>query len=295
MDATETPHRLRNRALEALWFLACTVALTWPTALQPGAAALGSQHADGMKHLWTLWWIRASVWREGAFPFHTELVNFPVGMDLYPIEPLNGLMAVLLPWVDVVLLSNLLIMGNLFLTGVAGAWFGRILTQGNQWGGLGAGTVLLCSSVTSFFVTVGVGELTHLWWLPLGLGLLLKAMRTEGNRPWVYVGLSMVGAVLSCFYLGFFLGVAVIIVVLWRLAVGPDRLHTFIRALLAAAIVLSITLPVSRTFARSYAKPETASGTFMEHVFQERGQQVTDVEKGRLDPRQLLSPGRTAA
>ena len=69
MTAKPTLARLRIPALEALWFFACTVALTWPTVLRPGAAALGSQHADGMKHLWTLWWIRASVWREGAFPF----------------------------------------------------------------------------------------------------------------------------------------------------------------------------------------------------------------------------------
>ena len=295
MTAKPTLARLRIPALEALWFLACTVALTWPTVLRPGAAALGSQHADGMKHLWTLWWIRASVWREGAFPFETELVNYPAGMELYPIEPLNGLAAVLLPWLDVVLLSNLLIMGNLLLTGLAGAWFGRVLTEGKRWSGLAAGTVLLCSSVTSFFVTVGVGELTHLWWLPLGLGLLLKAVRSEGWRPWVWVALSMVGAVLSCFYLGFFLGLAVLVVCLWRIAAGPNRLDTLLRALLAAGIVLSITVPVSRTFARSYAKPETASGTFYEHVFVERGQQVTDAEKGRLDPTQLLAPGRKAA
>ena len=81
--AASTPlARIRTTALETLWFVACTVALTWPTALQPSAAVLGSQHADGMKHLWTLWWIRASVWREGAFPFQTELVNYPVGMEL---------------------------------------------------------------------------------------------------------------------------------------------------------------------------------------------------------------------
>ncbi len=295
MRDTSTRQRFGIPALEALWFAACTVALTWPTILRPGAAALGSQHADGMKHLWTLWWIRASVWREGAFPFDTQLVNWPVGMELYPIEPLNGLVAVLFPWVDLVLLSNLLIMLNLLLTGVAGAWFGRVLTEGNRWAGLAGGTVLLCSSVTSFFVTVGVGELTHLWWLPLGLGLLIKAQRSQAWRDWIWLGLSMVGAVLSCFYLGFFLGLAVLIHCIWRISLGPARLDTLLRAMLAAVVVLSITIPVSRTFARSYAKPETASGTFMEHVFVERGQQVTDVIKGRLDPTQLLAPGRKAA
>jgi len=288
-------HRFVLSAIEALWFFLCTAALTWPTILHPGAVALGSPHADGMKHLWTLWWIRASVWREGEFPFATHLVNWPVGMNLYPIEPLNGLFAILLPWMDLVLLSNLLIIFNLVLTGVAGAWFGRVLTKGNRWAGLAAGTALLCSSITCFFVTVGVGELTHLWWLPLGLGLLVQAIRRKSWKDWVWVGLSLVGAVLSCFYLGFFLGLAVSIVCLWHLIIGPDRTELFKRALLAAMIVLVITVPISRVFAQSYAKPDTASGSFVEHVFVERGQQVTDAFKGRLDPSQLLAPGRKAA
>ena len=45
-----------------------------------------------------------------------------------------------------------------------------------------SGTVLLTSSATTFFVTVGVGELTHLWWLPLGLGLLVKVGRCDTRR-----------------------------------------------------------------------------------------------------------------
>jgi hypothetical protein len=283
-----------QRALEALWFAACTVALTWPTALRPGAAVLGSESADGMKHLWTLWWIRASVWREGRFPFDTTLVNWPEGMGLYPIEPLNGIFAVLLPNVDIVLLSNLLVMVNLFATGMVGAWFGRVLTDGNGWSGLAAGTVLLCSSVTTFFVAVGVGELTHLWWLPLGFGFLVRAVRGRAWKDWIILASVMVGAVISCFYLGFFLAVGTILVCVWHLAVGAERKDLLVRCATAGLLVLVITVPIGQTFAHSYARPEVQSGPPLEHVFVERGQQITDSLRSRLDPTQLWAPRRQA-
>ena len=56
--------------------------LTWPVPLALSDAALGSANADGMKLLWTLWWMRASIWDYGVFPFDTGLINYPVGMDL---------------------------------------------------------------------------------------------------------------------------------------------------------------------------------------------------------------------
>ena len=75
---------------EVIGFFLLAVLLTWPMIKYPSFAALGSKNADGMKHLWTLWWMRASIWDYGDFPFTTDLINYPVGMDLYPIEPLNG-------------------------------------------------------------------------------------------------------------------------------------------------------------------------------------------------------------
>jgi hypothetical protein len=286
--------RLKRWWMAGLWFVTVTVVLTWPTVIQPGTAALGSPKADGMKHLWTLWWMRASVWREGSFPFNTTLVNFPKGMDLYPIEPLNGLVAIGAPFIDIILLSNLLVMVNLFATGMVGCWFGRLLTDGNRLAGLAAGTVLLTGSVTAFFVTVGVGELTHLWWLPLGLGLLIKALKTDSWKAWAWVAMSMVGAVLSCFYLGFFLGCAVGVICAYQLLVSSDRFAQFKRMAFAAGLLLVIVLPIGRVFALSYAAPEFDRDPALVHIFAEKGQQVTDSLGSRLDPAQLFAYGRVA-
>ena len=284
--------QIRQWWIEVIWFSTCTAVLTWPTILSPASQALGSPKADGMKHLWTLWWMRASVWREGEFPFSTRLVNWPEGMDLYPIEPLNGLVSIAAPFVGIVLLSNLLVMLNLLVTGLIGSWFGRLLTDGHRLAGLVAGTILLTSSVTAFFVNVGVGELTHLWWLPLGLGLLLKALRDPTWRRWAWVSLSMVGAVLSCFYLGFFLGVAVGVVCGWQLVVASDRGLYVQRMAFAAGLLILIVLPIGRVFAISYAAPSFDRDPPLTHIFVEKGQQVTDTAGSRLDPTQLFAYGR---
>ena len=148
--------------------------------------------------------------------------------------------------------------------------------------------------MTTFFVNVGVGELTHLWWLPLGLGLLLKAMAEPTWRRWAWVSVAMVGAVLSCFYLGFFLGVAVGIVCAWHLLVNPDRLLYAQRMAFAAGLLIVIVLPIGRVFAISYAAPSFDRDPPLVHIFAEKGQQVTDTLGSRLDPTQLFAYGRVA-
>ena len=114
-------------------------------------------------------------------------------------------------------------MVNLFATGMVGSWFGRLLT-----GGIGLQVSLQAPSChierDDVLRECRCGWLTHLWWLPLGLGLLLKAMADPTWKRWAGECVLLVGAVLSCFYLGFFLGVAVGVVCAWHLAVNSDRL-----------------------------------------------------------------------
>lgn len=275
------------------WFTTLALVLTWPMARDPGAQALGSEHADGMKHLWTLWYMRASVWEAGAFPGFTTLVNWPEGMLLYPIEPLHGLIAVLLPWVDVVVLSNLLVVANMVATGLAGAWLGKELT-GSWLGGHVAGTLLVGSSTMAFFVHVGVGELYHLWWLPLGLTLLLKARRTLQWRWFLALGLALVAATLSCFYYGFFLGMAVAIVALLTLWAGRETPRLLLRYAVAAGLSIGLTLPAIRTFSASYETPEPVRVGLWSYVVDSHGQPITDPPSARLQPDQLVRPASQA-
>ena len=281
-----------QRGLLVLWSALLAAGLTWPMVTRPYAAALGSIHADGMKHLWTLWWMQTSVWSQGRLPFQTELINYPTGMDLYPIEPLNGVVAVLLPWMGVVGLSNLLVFLNLTLTGVMGAALGTELS-GRRLGGFVTGTLLEGSAVMAFFVHVGVGELWHLWWLPAGMTALLRARRTLDIRWFLVLSACLVGALLSCFYLGFFLAVSVALWALLTLWAGRRTPGLLLRYALAAGLALAIVLPVIRSFSTSYRSGDVPAVGLRSYLLEDHGQPVTDPPSARLEPWQLLTPGRT--
>ena len=276
---------------EVLGAFLIAVALTWPMVLHPSQSALGSPDADGMKHLWTLWWMRASIWDYGDFPFSTDLINYPQGMDLYPIEPLNGLVSLFFPWMALTTLSNMLVLMNITLTGIAGAWFGRVLS-GSRWGGITTGLLLQCSSVMAFFVHVGVGELNHLWWLPLGLGCLLKARKTLDWSWFIALSLCLIGAMLSCFYLGFFLAMSVLlwsVLTIWAKRRTPRLLLQYI---VAASLAIMVVLPVTRSFSGSYKSGSIPDVSLSSYMFENHGQPITDPPSARLELQQLVEWNR---
>jgi hypothetical protein len=272
----------------SLWSLLLTVVLTWPACLDLSSEVLGSEHADTMKHLWTLWWIRAEL-LSGSIPFQTDLVNYPQGMELYPIEPLNGLVVLLLAPLNIVTAANLAAMLNLTVTGICAALLGRDIA-GNRWGGLAAGTLLQGSAIASFTVHVGVGELQHLWWLPLGL-LAWRGLRkrmTWGST--LLLGGALAGASLSCFYHGFFLATAVAVLSLatiWAGARTPRLLACYAGA---AGLGLLVVVPLTQVFATSYGTEGPSSLTLSEAVFEEHGQPLTDPAPARLELGHLVTP-----
>jgi hypothetical protein len=282
-----TPYSLLVTLVSAL----LSVALTWPLALTLSTESIGSPHGDGLKHLWTLWWIRAEVMAKGAIPFQTQLVNYPEGMALYPIEPLNGLLVVLLAPLSVVTVSNLAALANLTLIGVCGALLGRRVS-GEPLGGLAAGVLLQTSAVALFTLHVGVGELQHLWWLPLGLLAWLNHKETQSFKSAVWLGLSLGLAALSCFYHGFFLGFSVAVLSLFTLPLRGSLPGVLLRYAVAAGLGLALVLPVMRTFSSSYGEDERPSVGLLAYITQEHGQPVTDPSSARLDPLDLVSPRR---
>ena len=293
---------LKRRFYEHRWLLSeiglfflMAIVLTWPVILSPSTIALGSDHGDGMKHLWTLWWMRSSVWDDGQFPFFTDSINYPTGMDLYPIEPLNGLLVCFFPWANVVSLSNFLIIFNLTLTGIAGAWFGRLIS-GSRWGGVTSGILIEGSAVMAFFVHVGVGELSHLWWIPLGLGCLIKARETQEWKWFLLVSASLIGAIFSCFYLGFFLALSVLIWSIATIWAGRDTPMLFLKYVVAAGIAIMVVLPLTKSFSSSYKVGGEIDEkiTLTQYMMEDHGQPDTDNQANhRLDPKQIIQWQRT--
>ena len=247
--------------------LVLSIVLTWPAVAVLGSRAVGSPQADVPKHLWTLWWMRTEIW-DGVPGLQTNWANYPKGMKLWPIEPLNGLLSLVLP-LDPVPLSNLLALLHVLLLGLCAGWLGG-LVSGRRSGALVAGALAQASAFTALTLHLGVGELRQFWWIPLGLGCLMRAREGMQMRWFLALGATMGLATLSCFYHGLFLAISAAVYAL--LTLGPlRRCRPLLAGYAVAAIlaVLLVALPV-KTFAQSYDPDHNTS----QASFAQRGREA---------------------
>jgi hypothetical protein len=306
-----TAQRWKNRALDwisklnedTFWVrklvivsVLLSLLLTWPAVLHLNSEIIGSPDADGGKHFWTLWWMKHSLIGLHQIPHSTGLVNFPVGMELYPIEPLNGIGVSLLFFLPLILSTNLLALANLSLTGIAGGLLGREITGSEKAGFVSS--ILLQSSATALFTLhSGVGELQHLWWLPVCF-ICWHRLRTRMRwRDGLVLGLGMAGASLSCFYYGLFAGLGIAILSLCTLWAGKKTPKLILRYGVAAGLGLLIVLPVSSNFASTFGEGEPPRVGLMTYITNpNHGQPVTDPPSARLEIADLYQgAGRATA
>jgi len=232
---------------------------------------------DGFKHLWTLWWFRGEVWA-GRLPLGTEHLNFPEGLALYPVEALNGLLASALVGASVVTAANLAAALNLALDGVMGAWLGWEVSR-RRWGALGAGVALMGCDFARHAVDVGVGELQHLWWQPLGMVLWLRLWRSGRWRDAAALGIALAGAMVTAFYHGFVLALLLLVASTAALITAPRRGARSLRLAAAAAAAMAMALPFIWLFATGYESLNAP------------GVDVGDPVHSRLAPPQLVGVG----
>ncbi|MDP2314991.1 MAG: hypothetical protein Q8P41_18975 [Pseudomonadota bacterium] len=241
-----------KRPLLLLQAAVLAVLFTWPLVPRFGAEAIGRIDTDTPKHLWTLWWMRQEVW-DGTPGLLTRWANWPDGMRLYPIEPLNGIFAALIP-LDPVPLSNLLALVHVVLIGVCAGWLG-FEVSGTRIGAHVASALAQACAFTAFTLDLGTGELRQAWWIPLGLAVLVRARRTEDRRWFVTLAVVLAGAVLACFYHGLFLAIAVAI---WALATLRVRRRLLTGYAMAAGLSLLVVVPIVRGFAGAYGGDDGA-------------------------------------
>jgi len=61
---------------------AMTALHTWPTIKQVRGYILGNNE-DTWMNIWHLWWMRQALWVHPQNPFHSPLVHYPLGADMY--------------------------------------------------------------------------------------------------------------------------------------------------------------------------------------------------------------------
>ncbi len=238
--------------------LLLAVLVTWPALLDPAGAVLGSPSGDALKHVWNLWWMHAEL-TEGDWGLHTSFVNYPTGIDLYPIEFANGLLTAWTP-LPPVLAANVLAYVHVVLIGVCTGWLGWLVAR-RPASAFVAGALAQGGAFTAFTLHVGVGELRQAWWVPLGLGFAIRARDLLRPKDFVALGIVLGAATLACFYHGFFLATAVAVYALSTLA--RDR-RLWLGWAVAVVLGLGMVLPTVKLFASTYGTATRPDVSFFE-------------------------------
>ena len=202
--------RLLLRLLPALFFFLWAIAFTYPLVLHLGDALILSRGGDAWLHLWDLWWVDKSLVELGQNPYQTNYLYHPTGLNLYyhSLNLLNGLASI--PFQRLFNLTfafNLLVLANLTLNGLAAYWLCRERT-GSVAAGLVGGALFASAPLLGTSLDFGQLDEVTVWWIPLYMLALLRALDSRGpvwragggRRAVVCAGLCLVGASLATWY-----------------------------------------------------------------------------------------------
>jgi len=209
------------------YFLALTIAVTWPLALHFRDRVPGFYVADNYEYLWKIWWFKHTLIDLGTSPLHAPDIFYPQGFDLAhaeltPLHTIVGLPITLI-W-DEVVTYNAFAFLSFFLGGWATFRLVHYFTR-NPWSAILAGTVF---ALSPYHVVRygGILPLMAVEGLPvffLGVELWLGQQRLR------WAVLAALGYALSAWaslYYAFALGLLGSVYILWRLRRLRSLWHT---------------------------------------------------------------------
>ncbi|MEC7241178.1 MAG: hypothetical protein VXW32_08050 [Myxococcota bacterium] len=219
--------------------------------------ALGHPISDMPDHLWGSWFFGSEL-LAGRWPDHTSISHLPEGGTIWIVDPVGGVLALLLRPL-----------------GFPAAWNGALLTQliAASWAGYALGFSELQARTAAFtcglicglcpfalgLIHSGLSEYLGMVWPTLFLLFLLRSYRGESS-PYV-AGLLLFGATLQAVYYGLF-GV----LFAGCLVLGPDvrqRTTQFIKMLITwTTLTVPLLLVIRRTITAEDAlvNADTAPG-----------------------------------
>jgi hypothetical protein len=238
-------------------FVVLAVALTWPLPLHLQTHLLGSPTGDTGVYVWNLWIFRHEIVRHGHLPVSTDHVFAYTGgadFSLHNYMPVGGLLALpLIGPFGVVAAFNLVLIAFVASAGAGMYVLGRRLGL-SRWAAWLGGAVFAASPVLTAKETAHI-SLVGAAPLPLFVWALLRTLETKRARDAALTGAMVAIATYAdayygvyCLLMGAFvvawrylrvtashrratagarvvdaLGGAVVILLAWRLVVGPEN------------------------------------------------------------------------
>lgn len=184
--ALNTKYEIRNTQSVLGWrthllvlagFSFLTFFMTLPLPLELGAKVPGG--GDAWQHIWNLWWVKDSV-LNGQNPYHTTLLYYPDGVNLYfhTLVLTAGLIGIPLQLLGLNLIAtyNLIVLSSFVLAGYSMFLLCHYLT-GHKWAAV-VGGIVFAYAPYHFAHVYGHMNLISIQWMPFYVLLLLKAIDT---------------------------------------------------------------------------------------------------------------------
>ncbi|MEP6774747.1 MAG: hypothetical protein ABJA50_04050 [Chloroflexota bacterium] len=185
MAASVTQHQPRRLSLSthllALGgYTALTLILTYPVALRLSSEVPGG--GDAWANIWNLWWVKQALLDRHINPYHTDMLYYPGGVNLYlhTLTLTAGLISIPLQLLGFNLLAtyNLVLLLSFVLAGY-GAFLLCHYLSANRWASFVGGAIFTFAPY-HFAHLLGHMNLVSLQWIPLYVLVLLKALDARG-------------------------------------------------------------------------------------------------------------------
>ena len=162
-------------------FVLLTFLLTLPLGLRLSTHVVGG--GDAWQHIWNLWWVKEALLNLHTNPYHTELLYYPQGVDLYfhTLAFSAGLIGIPLQLAGLNLIAtyNLVLLSTFVLAGYGMFLLCYYLTR-HSWASFVGGLVFSFAPY-HFAHMYGHLNLVSLQWIPFYVIALLKALDLPGN------------------------------------------------------------------------------------------------------------------
>jgi hypothetical protein len=219
-----------------------TLALVFgPNLIHIQDGAIGASGADGLKHVWSQWWVVNQLLEEGSLSLHTKLIHHPIGGEFFSLDTFNALLGLPIRAVfDPVPTYNLLLILNLGIAAFACRALARTLTD-SSWAATFAGIAFAFSAWSlSFPVASGVSETAVFWPMPLVLMFSIRAWQSKGWSSPILAGLLLSIQGLACWSHGITTGL--LLLGLWTVTMVSDKTQMADRDRLRRIAVLLVTV-----------------------------------------------------
>ena len=281
----EAAASVRVHLLALLGYFALALLVTYPAIAQFGTNVPGDLLADRDQNLWNLWWVREAI-GQATNPYHTGMLYYPYGVDLYyhtlglPLG-LIGLLPQLLFGLPAA--YNTVLLAAFTLSGYGAFRLSlRFVSPGEGWtlpawavGFLAfVGGVVFAFTPYTLDALKGQLEVLSLQWMPFYAEAWVRAWRTGRLRYGVLSGVFFALAALSSLYYAAYL-------VIFSLAYGAYQLWAArarratkegrgLRAVLpplvvAPVVALVLALPLLVGLVRDRDNPRLAVEAGVEH------------------------------